>query len=93
MERLLYFLKWRNLNERAGLLNLHKSKISDSPSAETQERSQILYGRKKDEGFGFGLGLGFFFFLNIAQRQSAKPIKKMQTRELRRDIPSLVEEE
>lgn len=95
MERLLYFLKWRNLNERADLLNLRKSKTWDSPSAETQERSQILCGRKKKTRV-LVLVWGWFwvfFFLSIAQRQSAKPIKKMQTRELRRDIPSLVEEQ
>lgn len=84
MERLLYFLKWRNLNERADLLNLHKSKVSDSPSAETREKPRVLYEKEKKKKY---------FVLNIAQQQSAKPIKKTQTRELRREIPSLVQEE
>lgn len=42
MERLLYFLKWRDLSEKADLLNLHKPKISASASAETQGRARTV---------------------------------------------------
>lgn len=61
------------------MLNVHKSKISDSPSAETKE---FIYKKRKKKRF---------FFLNIALR-SAKTVKKMQSRELSRDMPSAVEE-
>lgn len=57
------------------MLNVHKSKIPDSPSAEIKE---FIYKKKKKN-------------LNIALR-SAKAVKKMQSRELSRDMPSPLEE-
>lgn len=55
------------------MLNVHKSKTPDSPSAEIKK---FIYKKKN---------------LNIALRL-AKAVKKMQSRELSRDVPSPLEE-